>query len=89
MKEISKNTQVSTKLKVLQGEPPSPINVNNIKQAKKLLSKIIRGYQQGTVDDARAKTTAYLLQVFVQLVKDTEIEERLGSIEETLKNAQS
>jgi hypothetical protein len=71
------------------GEDRVSINVTNIKQAKRLLTRIIRGYQENRYTDKKVKTLAYLLQVMVQIVKEFEFNERLSKLEERIKNERS
>ena len=61
------------------------VKVRTIKDAKRLMSKLITGFQQGIIAGRDAKDMAYLLTVFLQIVKDFEIEKRIESIEQTLK----
>jgi len=53
------------------------IKVNNIQQAKRLLSKIILLLQKGLIDGRRAKDLVYIISVFTAVVKDTEFDERI------------
>ena len=61
-----------------------PVKVNNVKQAKKLLSKLIYGLQTGEIDSRKAKDLTYLLSVFITVVKETEFDERLKALESKL-----
>ena len=61
-----------------------PVRVNNVKQAKKLLSKLIYGLQTGEIDSRKAKDLTYLLSVFITVVKETEFDERLKALESKL-----
>lgn len=60
------------------------IKVNNIQQAKRLLSKIILLLQKGLIDGRRAKDLVYILSIFTAIVKDSEFDERLREIENKL-----
>lgn len=60
------------------------IKVNNIQQAKRLLSKIILLLQKGLIDGRRAKDLVYILSVFTAVVKDSEFDDRLREIENKL-----
>lgn len=50
------------------------VAVNNVRSARRLLSRVISQYQKGEIDETYAKTIAYLLQVYVSLFKDAETE---------------
>lgn len=58
-----------------------PIAVTNIRSAKKLLSKLIKGFQKKEIDDRNAKTLAYLIQVYVQVIKESEFDQRIKDLE--------
>jgi len=58
--------------------------IRNIKGARRMLSRIIYGFQTGTISDSKAKTTAYLLIKYSELFrveKIEEVEKRLKSLE--------
>ena len=60
----------------------NPIRVRNLRDAKKLLSRLLVSFQRGEVEGREAKDLAYLLSVFVQVVKDAELEKRIDRLEE-------
>ena len=60
------------------------IKVNNVKQAKRLLSKLIYGLQTGEIDSRKAKDITYLLSVMITVIKETEFDERLKELEKRL-----
>ena len=59
-----------------------PIRVKNLRDAKKLLARLLVAFQRQELDGREAKDLAYLLSVFVQIVKDADIEERVRLLEE-------
>lgn len=83
---MKKNTKLIESQKD-KGNTPlvKAVKVRTIKDAKRLMSKLITGFQQGTIIGRDAKDMAYLLTVFLQIVKDFEIEKRIESIEQILK----
>lgn len=64
---------------------PRPIKVRNLRSAKRLLSRLITQLQAGQITGQDAKDLTYLLSVFVMLVRDHELEERIESVEAALK----
>lgn len=52
------------------------------KDVKRAYSKLIQDYCKGTVTNDDAKTIAYLFSCYLQLIKDVEMEKRLGQLEE-------
>jgi len=77
---------------VKKGITPNPqplldvnIKVNNLKSAKRLLSKLISRFISGEIKNQDAKDLAYLVSVYVSVVKDAEIEQRIKSLEEKFK----
>jgi len=61
-----------------------PIAVTNIRTAKRLLSRLILAFQKGEANGRDAKDLCYLVSIYVQIAKDTELEERLIKLEEKL-----
>ena len=70
--------------------PPSlkekPIRVRNLKDAKKLIGRLLVAFQREEIDGRNAKDLAYLLTVFIQIVKDVELDERLTKLENNINN---
>lgn len=62
------------------------IKVTNPKQAKRLMSKLISEFIKGNVLDSEAKTLAYLVTVYIGIIKEVETEERIRKIENRLSN---
>ena len=62
----------------------TPIKVTNLKNAKRLLSKLIYELQAGTIDNQTAKDLTYLLVSFVNVFKQYEMERRISELEERL-----
>jgi hypothetical protein len=63
---------------------PLPLRVNSIKKAKKLLSRCIYQMQKGEITDQKGKNLAYMIQVFLMVVKDSELEERITELEKRI-----
>ena len=74
----------SNKNKVVIGEHP-PIRVNNLKSAKRLLSRLIYELQSGAITSQLAKDLTYLLNVYVTTFKTYENELRLTELEALIK----
>ncbi|MBN1578788.1 MAG: hypothetical protein JW913_19660 [Chitinispirillaceae bacterium] len=55
--------------------------IQNINDARKMLSKLIHGFQMGTIESTDAKTLCYLLISYCQLVRDTDFEDRIKALE--------
>ena len=51
-------------------------------QAKRLLSKLISGFIRGQVEGENARTLAYLISIFVQIIRDSDFEKRLQALEQ-------
>ncbi len=81
-------------LQVIDGEkfagsiPPfAKKPIRTVKDAKKMLGKIIHAFQLGKVKTEEVKTLAYLLTSWVNIVRDVEYEERLKAVERRLLEA--
>ena len=59
-----------------------PIRIRKIKDAKRLLSKLIYELQTGKIQSQQAKDLTYLLISFVNITTATEFESRLKSLED-------
>jgi len=58
-----------------------PVVIKNIKDARRLLSRLITGLQKQTVSGQTAKDIVYVCQAYVQTAKLTDIEERMDRLE--------
>lgn len=59
------------------------------KDVKRLLLRVYRRYQSGTITDSQANKEAYLLNSVLKAIETTDLEERLQSIENTLKTGEN
>ncbi|MDR3596494.1 hypothetical protein [Clostridium sp.] len=57
----------------------------NIKEAKRILSKLISAFIKGDIEDQKAKTLCYLLNSFVMIIRDNDFENRLQLLETNMK----
>jgi len=64
-----------------------PIRIRSIEDARRLLSRLILEFQKGTVENRNAKDLCYLVISFVNIVSQSEIENRLAEIERRLNHA--
>jgi hypothetical protein len=62
-----------------------PIRVNDLKSAKRLLSKLILELQTGTIESPKAKDLCYLATSFVNIYKIVDVETRITELETRLK----
>jgi len=61
-----------------------PIVVSDIKAVKRLLSRVLLLLQKRQIDDREAKSLGYIAGIFVQTVKESELEQRVGELEKQL-----
>jgi hypothetical protein len=76
--------QTPTGLKIFNRD----IRYLKVKDIKRAYSKLIQDYCKGLVPNEDAKTITYMFSGYLQLVRDTEFEERLKLIEEKVGNEQ-
>ena len=62
----------------------TPVKIRQLKDAKRLLSKLITEFQKGTIKSREAKDLCYLIVSYVNIAKDIDLEERIKSLEENL-----
>jgi hypothetical protein len=81
----TKSLQEPKNKEVKQTSPPLVLSgisaPKNIKDAKRILSKLISAFIKGEIEDQRAKTLCYLLNSFVMIVRDNDFETRLQLLE--------
>lgn len=68
------------------------LRLNTLENCRRSYARIIREYEAGHIEDARARTLGYLmtgLLSYWKLEKDLEIEERLERIERSLEMEQA
>lgn len=64
--------------------PSNAIKVTSLKQAKRLLSRLIYDLQTGVIENQTAKDLTYLLISYANIFKQYEIEQRIDEIEKKL-----
>ncbi len=91
---MPKKKTKSVKALVKKGVNPNPthiplldvdIPVTNLKNAKRLMSKLISNFISRRIINQDAKDLCYMISVFVTVVKEAEIEERIKKLEEKIK----
>lgn len=55
--------------------------VRTIQDAKAILSKLISAFMKGEIDNKDAKDLCYLLNTYVAIHRDTDLEERIEQLE--------
>lgn len=66
--------------------PANAIKVTNLKQAKRLLSRLIYDLQTGVIENQTAKDLTYLLISYANVFKQYEIEQRIDLIEKQMND---
>ena len=56
------------------------------KDVKRLLLRVYKRYNSGSITEAQAYKETYLLNSVLKAIETTDLEERLQNIENTLKN---
>jgi hypothetical protein len=60
------------------------IKINKVRDARRLLSKLIYEFQTGEVTSEKAKTLSYLLNIYIQIFKVSEFETKIEEIEKKI-----
>jgi hypothetical protein len=79
IKRIDESVKTDKNIEVTNGY--TPIKINNLKDARRLLSRLIYQLQTGEVESKLAKDICYLLISYVNIFKAFEFEERLAELE--------
>lgn len=87
MTSTNKKTEQLAKTKKVSVSytPSNAVKVTSLKQAKRLLSKLIYDLQTGAIDNQTAKDLTYLLVSYVNVFKQYEIEQRIDEIEKKMR----
>ncbi len=73
--------------KQVKQTPPllkKPIRVSKLKDAKRLLSRLIYEFQLGTLSGRDAKDLTYLISQFIAACKEIEFDDRIKLIEQKI-----
>lgn len=70
-----------TRLEMAETIGLKPGRLTNLKDAKRLCSRLIRSFIKGEVSGNDAKTLSYLLSTYVTIAQGSDIEERLDELE--------
>ncbi len=62
-----------------------PVRVRSLKDAKKLLARLLVGFQRGEIQGEDARTLCHIISTYIQLVKDLDLEARIVELEERVK----
>jgi hypothetical protein len=81
-KTIKFNTLQRVSPTPIAGLPDKPISINDAKGAKKILGRLIKRFQEGSVDSTFAKTLCYLLQSYVNINNSETLEQRVKMLEQ-------
>ncbi len=75
------NTQKLTRAELAETIGLKPGRLSNLKDVKRLCSRLIRSFIRGEVSGNDAKTLSYLLSTYVTIAQGSDIEERLDELE--------
>ena len=82
MKKVNKNNNSKDLEK--QGMFKRPIRVNDLRTARRLMSRTILSFQNNEISDTQAKTLCYLTQNFANLMRISTFEDRIIELEKLL-----
>jgi len=90
--ENGQNLPVPTmQVGIMQGNvlklPPKSITVRNIRDCKRLLSRLLSRLQRGEILGQDAKDQCYLLNTYAQICRDHDFEERIAALEKQERNS--
>lgn len=85
MRQKVKDMIANNKLKGATPLLSKPIRIRKVKDAKRLLAKLIYGLQTGEINSQHAKDITYLLTSYVNIATVTDFEERLKKLEQQAK----
>lgn len=77
-------TQKLTGVELAETIGLKPGRLSNLKDAKRLCSRLIRSFIKGEVSGSDAKTLSYLLSTYVTIAQGSDIEERIDGLEKKI-----
>ena len=78
--EVATNGKL-TRLEFAETIGLKPGRLTNLKDAKRMCSRLIRGFIKGEVNGNDAKTLSYLLSTYVTIAQGSDLEQRLDELE--------
>lgn len=75
----SNKNEIDKSLRQVNSPPPV-----DLASAKRYMSKLIKAYNTNEIDEKQAKTQTYMVATFTGICRDTELIERLESLESKL-----
>lgn len=78
--EVTANGKL-TRLEFAETIGLKPGRLTNLRDAKRMCSRLIRGFIKGEVSGSDAKTLSYLLSTYVTIAQGSDIEARLDELE--------
>lgn len=87
-KPLQKNLQILNMKKDSPTIPPlisKPVKITKVRDAKRLLSKMIYEFQLGKIENQSAKDLTYMLMTYVNICTQVDFEERLSKLEAEVK----
>lgn len=69
-----------------QNSSKRPIKVKDLKSARRLLSRLIIELQADSIESRKAKDLTYLVNSYVQIFKDSQLEARISELEAKIES---
>ena len=81
-KTLSRNAKKNEQEK----EDLRPVRVRTVRDARRLLARILKQLQLDEISESRAKTISYVANSFAKLYEVSELEERVTELEKLISN---
>ena len=71
-----------------KGEKKRPVRVQSIKDAERLLARVLLQLQKGEISESKARTMAYVANSYAKMFEVSEIEKRVEILESLISGGQ-
>ncbi|MBU0992253.1 MAG: hypothetical protein KJ737_07135 [Proteobacteria bacterium] len=81
----TKNDQKASEAKDLARTPPRSIRLKTLADLRRFLARVVNQLHGGQIEEGTARTFAYILSIMKEIIKDSDLEQRLEAVERALK----
>lgn len=71
-----------------KGEKKRPVRVQNVKDAERLLAKVLLQLQKGEISESMARAMAYVANSYAKMFEISEMEKRIETLESLISGGQ-
>lgn len=62
------------------------IRLKSLVEVRRFLAKVLNGLDAGEIDESKARTLGYLCSILKDVIRDSDLEQRIAKLEQGVKN---